>query len=128
MASYKILSLFAIASTVFSLSTGYANAQVAIGGSQSNALSLSHQMLLDMQQSGASVVGGPSMQLLKFTNKNVSFEPLDGLDRLFNWQPTKEAGVMTTQTLGDRVEQFKSSQRQQIVSDSQIFQAINQIK
>ena len=67
------------------------------------------------------------MQLLKFTGENVSFEPLEGLDRLFNGQ-TKEAGVMTTQTFGDRVEQFKLSQRQQIVSDSQIFQVINRIK
>ncbi len=127
MASSKILGLFTIAITVFSLSTGYANAQVAIGGGESNALSLSQQMLLEMQQRGASVIGGPSMQLLKFTGENVSFEPLEGLDRLFNGQ-TKEAGVMTTQTFGDRVEQFKLSQRQQIVSDSQIFQVINRIK
>lgn len=128
MASLKVLGLLAIASTVFSLSADYTNAQVAIGGGQSNALSPAHQMLLDMQQSNAPAVGGGSMQLLRFTGTNISFAPLEGLDRLFNWQVTEDDGVMTNQTLGDRVEKFKLNQRQQIVSDSQMFQAINRIK
>ncbi|GBO52744.1 hypothetical protein APA_413 [Pseudanabaena sp. lw0831] len=84
-------------------------------------------MLLEMQQSNAPAVGGGSMQLLRFTDRAVSFAPLEGLDRLFNWQVSEEEGIATEKTMGDRVEKFKLNQRQQIVSDSQMFQAINRI-
>jgi hypothetical protein len=127
MASFKILGFFAIASTVFSLNTDSMTAQVTIGNGSSNALSPAHQMLLEMQQSNAPAVGGGSMQLLRFTDKAVSFTPLEGLDRLFNWQVSAEEGVTTEKTMGDCVEKFKLNQRQQIVSDSQMFQAINRI-
>jgi hypothetical protein len=128
MASFKILGLFAIASTVFSLNTDFLMAQVTIGNGAPNALSPAHQMLLEMQQSNAPTVGGGSMQLLRFTDRAVSFAPLEGLDRLFNWQVSEEEGVTTEKTMGDRVEKFKLNQRQQIVSDSQMLQAINRIK
>ena len=127
MASFKILGLFAIASTVFCLNTDSLIAQVAIGNGSSNALSPAHQMLLEMQQSNAPAVGGGSMQFLRFTDKAVSFTPLEGLDRLFNWQVSEKEGFMPEKTMGDRVEKFKLNQRQQIVSDSQMFQAINRI-
>ena len=126
MASFRVLSLLAIASVVFSQNTDALSAQIKIGSSQSSGISTSHQMLLEMQQSNAPAIGGGSMQLLRFTDKNISFSPLEGLDRLFNWQP-KEGEVMTNRTLSDGVERFKLMQRQQIVSDSQMFAAINRI-
>lgn len=128
MASFKILGFFAIASTVFSLNTDSLTAQITLGNGAPNALSPSHQMLLEMQHSNAPAVGGGSMQLLRFTDKAVSFTPLEGLDRLFNWQVSEGEGVTTEKTMGDCVEKFKLNQRQQIVSDSQMFQAINRIK
>ena len=75
MASFKILGLLAIASTVFSLNADSLTAQVTIGNSSPNALSPAHQMLLEMQQSNAPAVGGGSMQLLRFTDRDVSFAP-----------------------------------------------------
>jgi hypothetical protein len=128
MASFKILGLFAIASAVFCSNTDSLTAQVIIGNGASNPLSPSHQMLLEMQQSNAPAVGGGSMQLLRFTDRDVSFTPLEGLDRLFNWQVSEEEGVTTERTMGDCVEKFKLNQRQQIVSDSQMLQAINRLK
>ncbi|MFN5264069.1 MAG: hypothetical protein ACK5EH_17025 [Pseudanabaena sp.] len=128
MASFKVLGLLAIASTVFSLNTDSLTAQVTIGNSSPTALSPAHQMLLEMQQSNAPAVGGGSMQLLRFTDRDVSFAPLEGLDRLFNWQVSEEEGVVPEKTMGDRVEKFKLNQRQQIVSDSKMLQPINRIK
>ncbi len=127
MVSFKVFGLLAIASTIFCLNIGSLKAQVLIKTGESNALSLSHQTLIEMQQTNAPTVGGGSMQLLRFTNKNVSFTPLEGLDRLFNWQITEDKGFMSNQTLGDRVEQFKLNQRQQIVSDSKILEAMHRI-
>ncbi|MDG3495371.1 MULTISPECIES: hypothetical protein [Pseudanabaena] len=127
MASLKFVGLLAIAGAIFSLNLDCLKAQVLIGNNQSNATSPAQQMLLDMQQNSTPAIGGGSMQLLRFTDKNVSFAPLEGLDRLFNWQVTRDDGVMTTQTLGDRVEKFKLKQRQQIISDSQMFAAINRM-
>ncbi|WP_055076125.1 hypothetical protein [Pseudanabaena sp. 'Roaring Creek'] len=126
MASLKFVGLLAIAGAMFSLNPDCLKAQVLIGNNQSNATSPAQQMLLDMQQN-TPAIGGGSMQLLRFTDKNVSFAPLEGLDRLFNWQVTQDDGLMTAQTLGDRVEKFKLKQRQQIISDSQMFAAINRI-
>jgi hypothetical protein len=128
MASLKILGLLAIASTVFSLNTNSLNAQVVIGNSYASTLSPAQQILLEMQQSNAPAIGSGSMQLLRFTDRAVSFAPLEGLDRLFNWQVSEQEVVPSEKTMGDRVEKFKLNQRQQIVSDSQIFQAINRIK
>jgi hypothetical protein len=128
MASFKVWGVFAIASTLFVLNSGSLNAQVRIGGGQSNTLSPAQQILADMQQNNAPAVGGGSMQLLRFTGKNVSFAPLEGLDRLFNWQVSEDTGITAEKTMGDRIENFKRNQRQQIVSDSQMFEAINRIK
>lgn len=128
MASYRILELLVIASTVFSLNTDSLTAQLTIGNGSPKALSSAHQMLLEMQQSNAPVIGGGSMQLLRFTDRAVSFAPLEGLDQLFNWQILEKEGVTIEKTMGDRVAKFKLHQRQQIISDSQIFQAINRIK
>ena len=127
MASSKIWGLLVISGSVFASNIGYLNAQIQIGGSQSNALSPAQQILVDMQQSNAPAVGGGSMHLLRFTGNNVSFAPLEGLDRLFNWQPSEDTGMTAEKTMGDRVEKFKRNQRQQIVSDSQMFEAINRI-
>jgi len=126
MASFKIFGLLAFIGGVLSINTGYLNAQVSIGSSQSNGLSPAQQILLDMQQTNAPSIGGGSLQLFRFTDKNVAFTPLEGLDRLFNWQPPK-AGVASDQTMGDRVEKFKLAQRRQIVSDSQMLKNINRI-
>ncbi|MBD2318509.1 hypothetical protein [Phormidium tenue] len=128
MASYKVLGLLAIAGSVFSLDAVSINAQVTIGASQPSGLSPAQQILMDMRQTNAPTVGGGSMQLLRFTENNVSFAPLEGLDRLFNWQPSEDIGTTAEKTMGDRVEEFKLNQRQQIVSDSQMFEAINRIK
>lgn len=128
MASFKVFGLLAIASTVFSVNADSLTAQVTIGNGSPNALSPAHQMLLEMQQSNAPAVGGGSMQLFRFTDRAVSFAPLEGLDRLFNWQVSEQESVTTEKTMGDRVEKFKLNQRQQIVSDSQMVQAINRIK
>lgn len=127
MASFKILGLLAIAGGIFSLNTECLNAQVSIGGGQSSGLSPAQQILLDMRQTNAPAVGAGSVQLLRFTENNVSFTPLEGLDRLFNWQPSEDTGVTSDRTMGDRVEKFKLAQRRQIVSDSQMFKAINRI-
>jgi hypothetical protein len=127
MASFKVLGLFAIAGAAFSLDAASINAQVTIGASQSG-MSPAQQILMDMRQTNAPTVGGGSMQLLRFTENNVSFAPLEGLDRLFNWQPSEDTGTTAEKTLGDRIEEFKLNQRQQIISDSQMFEAINRIK
>lgn len=127
MASLKILGLFAIAGSVFSVNVANLSAQVTIGREQSSSLSPAQQILLETQQTNAPAVGAGSMQLLRFTDNNVSFAPLEGLDRLFNWQVSQDTGITTEKTMGDRVEQFKRDQRRQIVSDSQIFEAINRI-
>lgn len=127
MASLKIFGLLAFIGGVFSINTGYLNAQVSIGnGGQSNGLSPAQQILLDMQQTNTSSIGGGSMQLFRFTDKNVAFTPLEGLDRLFNWQPPA-AGVTSEQTMGDRVAKFKLDQRRQIGSDSPMLKNINRI-
>ncbi|MFM7888106.1 MAG: hypothetical protein ACKPCM_15760 [Pseudanabaena sp.] len=127
MASYKILGLLAIASSVFAVNVRETNAQVTIGGGQSNKLSPAQEILLEMQQSNAPAVGSGSMQLLRFTDTNVSFAPLEGLDRLFNWQISDKKSLPSEKTMGDRVAKFKLEQRCQIVSDSQMLEAINRI-
>jgi len=127
MASFKTLGLLAIAGAVFSLDAASINAQVTIGAGQPSGLSPAQQILMDMRQTNAPAVGGGSMQLFRFTENNVSFAPLEGLDRLFNWQPSEDTGITAEKTIGDRVEEFKLNQRQQIVSDSQMFEAINRI-
>lgn len=127
MASFKILGLLAIAGSFFSVNVGQSVAQVSIGRGQSNELSPAQQILLEMQQTNAPSVGSGSMQLLRFTNSNVSFAPLEGLDRLFNWQISEDTGLPSEKTMGDRVEKFKQDQRRQIISDSQMFEAINRI-
>lgn len=127
MASLKILGLLAIAGSVFSINVENLNAQVTIGSGQSSNLSPAQQILLEMQQTNAPAIGGGSMQLLRFTDKNVSFAPLEGLDRLFNWQVSEDTGITAEKTMGDRVEKFKLAQRRQIVSDSQVFEAMNRI-
>ncbi len=127
MASLKILGLLAIAGSVFSINVENLNAQVTIGSGQSSKLSPAQQILLEMQQTNATNIGGGSMQLLRFTDKNVSFAPLEGLDRLFNWQISEDTGITSEKTIGDRVEKFKLAQRRQIVSDSQMFEAMNRM-
>lgn len=127
MALFKILGFLAIAGSAFSLSVGQSDAQVSIGRAQSNDLSPAQQILLEMQQTNAPAVGGGSMQLLRFTDKNVSFAPLEGLDRLFNWQISDDTGIPSEKTMGDHVEKFKQDQRRQIISDSQMLEAINRI-
>ena len=127
MASLKTLGLCAIAGSVFSVNVANLNAQVTIGNGQSGSLSPAQQILLETQQTNAPAIGSGSMQLLRFTDKNVSFAPLEGLDRLLNWQVSQNAGIATEKTMGDRVEQFKRDQRRQIVSERQIFEAINRI-
>ncbi|MEA5477379.1 hypothetical protein VB774_07075 [Pseudanabaena galeata UHCC 0370] len=128
MASFKVLGLLAIAGSVFSLDAASINAQVTIGASQPKDLSPAQQILMDMRQTNSPTVGGGSMQLLRFTENNVSFAPLEGLDRLFNWQTSEDTGTTAEKTLGDRVEEFKLTQRQQIVSDSEMFEAIKRIQ
>jgi hypothetical protein len=124
----KFLGLFAIASGIFALSPASLNAQIAIGNAQSNQLSPAQQILQDMQQSNAPAVGGGSMQILRFTGAEVSLAPLEGLDRLFNWEiNNEESGLISEKSLGDRVEEFKLNQRQRIVSDSEIFNAIDRL-
>jgi hypothetical protein len=126
MSLFKIQYLLAIASSIFLGNAGYLNAQVSFGKGQSNALLPSQQMLLEMQQTNAPIVGGGSMQLFRLTQNNLSFTPLEGLDRFLNWRmPTSE--VISNQTMGDRVERFKVQQRRQIISDSQILSAINRL-
>ncbi len=127
MASYKILGLLAIASSMIACNVGETNAQVSIGGGRSNNLSPAQEILLEMQQTNAPAVGGGSMQLLRFTDTNVSFAPLEGLDRLFNWQTSEDTGLPSEKTMGDRVEKFKLDQRRQIISNSQMLEAINRI-
>lgn len=127
MASFKVLGLLTISCAAFSINAPSLNAQVTIGASQPSGLSPAQQILMDMRQTNAPTVGGGSMQLLRFTENNVSFAPLEGLDRLFNWQTSEDTGTTAEKTLGDRVEEFKLIQRQQIVSDSQIFEAISRI-
>lgn len=127
MITHKFLGLFAIASGVFALNPASLNAQIAIGNAQSNQLSPAQQILQDMQQSNAPAVGGGSMQILRFTGAEVSLAPLEGLDRLFNWEINEDSGITSEKTLGDRVEEFKLNQRQRIVSDSEIFNAIDRI-
>jgi hypothetical protein len=127
MASFKVLGLLTISCAAFSINAPSLKAQVTIGASQPSGLSPAQQILMDMRQTNAPAVGGGSMQLLRFTENNVSFAPLEGLDRLFNWQTSEDTGTTAEKTLGDRVEEFKLVQRQQIVSDSQIFEAISRI-
>lgn len=127
MASFKVLGLLTISCAAFSINAPSLNAQVTIGASQPSGLSPAQQILMDMRQTNAPTVGGGSMQLLRFTENNVTFAPLEGLDRLFNWQTSEDTGTTAEKTLGDRVEEFKLIQRQQIVSDSQIFEAISRI-
>jgi len=127
MASYKILGLLAIAGSMFAVNVGETNAQISIGRGQANKLSPAQEILLEMQQTNAPAVGGGSMQLLRFTDTNVSFAPLEGLDRLFNWQVSDDTGLPSEKTMGDRVAKFKLEQRRQIVSDSQMLEAINRI-
>jgi len=129
MASFKVLGLLTI-SSISSLFVGVVNikAQVTIDAGQPSDLSPAQQILMDMRQTNAPAVGGGSMQLLRFAENNVSFAPLEGLDRLFNWQPSEDTGTTAEKTLSDRVEKFKLTQRQQIVSDSQMFEAIKRIK
>ena len=132
MTSSKIWGFLAIAGCVMSASFESATAQINIGSTPSqSALSTSHQMLLDMQ-TNAPAVGGGSMQLFRFTDKNVSFVPLEGLNDFFNWrlpqgEEVAEEATVGDRTIGDRIENFKQAQRRQIVSDSQIFEAINRI-
>jgi len=127
MASFKVLGLLTISCAAFSINAPSLKAQVTIGASQPSGLSPAQQILMDMRQTNAPTVGGGSMQLLRFTENNVTFAPLEGLDRLFNWQTSEDTGTTAEKTLGDRVEEFKLIQRQQIVSDSQIFEAISRI-
>ncbi|MBD2176482.1 hypothetical protein H6F42_06075 [Pseudanabaena sp. FACHB-1998] len=127
MALFKILGLLAIASSVFSLNTEYLNAQIAIGQNQSKAISPAQQMLLEMQQTNAPAVGGGSMQLLRFSQNNLSFAPLEGLDRFLNWRLPEKEVITDRQTMGDRIANFKKQQRQQIISDGEMFEAINRI-
>jgi hypothetical protein len=126
MSLFKIQYLLAIASSIFLGNAGYLNAQVSFSKGQSNAILPSQQMLLEMQQTNAPIVGGGSMQLFRLTQNNLSFAPLEGLDSFLNWRmPTNK--VISNQTMGDRVERFKVQQRRQIVSDSHIFAVINRI-
>ncbi|PZV12243.1 MAG: hypothetical protein DCF20_17835 [Pseudanabaena sp.] len=127
MASFKSLGLLAISCAAFSLNATSINAQVNISNSKSSGLSPAQQMLVDMRQTNAPAVGAGSMQLFRVTDKNVSFVPLEGIDRLFNWQPSTDKGVSADKTMGDRVEQFKSDQRQQVASGSEMFQVMNRI-
>ncbi|NUN64856.1 hypothetical protein HCU40_08850 [Pseudanabaena biceps] len=130
MASFKVwhlnCDLLAIAGTLLSLgafmNTGYVNAQVAIGAKVSNALSPAHQMLLDMQQNNAPV-GGGSMQIFRFTPNNVSFAPLEGLNSILAWQTPKKQTVSGT-VARDRISEFKATQRKQIISDGDLFNAM----
>ena len=124
MASLKVLGLLAIAGAVFSLNINSLNAQVSIG--QSNGLSPAQEILKDMRQTNAPALGVGGVQLLRFTD-SLSFTPLEGLDRIFNWQLSQDQGATSPPTLGDRVEQFKLEQRRRIVSDSEIFETINRI-
>ncbi|MEI6062958.1 MAG: hypothetical protein WCQ26_00050 [Pseudanabaena sp. ELA748] len=126
MASLKVLSLFAIAGSVFSLNINSLNAQMSVGGGQTNDLSPAQEILKDMRQTNAPAIGVGGVQLLRFTD-SLSFTPLEGLDRVFNWQPSQDKDASSAQTLGDRVEQFKLEQRRRIVSDSEIFEVINRI-
>lgn len=127
MASYKIWGMLAIVGSMFSVNVGVLHAQVSIGGGQANNLTPAQQILRDMQQTNAPAIGGGSMQLLRFTDTNVSFAPLEGLDRLFNWQISDDTGLPSEKTIGDRVAKFKMEQRRQIVSDSKMLAAINRI-
>ena len=75
MSSSKVLGLLAIACAAFFLDAASINAQVTIGDSRSSGLSPAQQILMDMRQTNAPAVGGGSMQLLRFTENNVSFAP-----------------------------------------------------
>jgi len=127
MASYKILGLLAIASSMFAVNVGETNAQVSIARGRANKLSPAQEILLEMQQTNAPAVGGGSMQLLRFTDTNVSFAPLEGLDRLFNWQISDDTSLTSQKTMGDHIAKFKLEQRRKIASDSQMLEAINRI-
>jgi len=127
MNSFKVLSLLAIAGSVFTLNISSLNAQVSIGDGQSGGLSPAQEILKDMRQTNAPDLGVGGVQLLRLTEKSFSFAPLEGLDRVLNWQPNNDQANNTVQTLGDRVEQFKLEQRRQIVSDSHVFEVINRI-
>ena len=128
----KIWGFLAIAGCSMVASFESATAQVNIGNTASPAaISSSHQMLLDMQ-TNAPAVGGGSMQLFRFTDKNVSFVPLEGLNDFLNWQlpqgeETAEPQNLGNPTIGDRIEDFKQAQRRQIISNSEMFEAINRI-
>ena len=101
-------------------------AQVAIGSQKSSALSPAHQMMLEMQQGNAPNIGGGSMQILRFSQNNLSFAPLDGIDRVLNWR-VKEEGLKTEQNFGHLVDDFKREQMKQVGADSNILQAINRL-
>ncbi len=132
MTAPKIWGFLAIAGCSMLASFESATAQINIGNTPSlSAISPSHQMLLDMQ-TNAPAVGGGSMQLFRFTDKNVSFVPLEGLNDFFNWQLPQGEEVANSQVVGDRtisdrIENFKQAQRRQIISDGQMFEAINRI-
>ncbi len=101
-----------------------AQGQISVGGSSapgtvSNDKSLSQQTLQEMQQN-ISTAGSGSMQMIRFGNE-VSFPPLEGVQRLLNWQLQAggSSAVTQDQQLSQALKQFKDSQAiQHNLSDS----------
>ena len=122
-----ITSFLMGAVTINFVNVDIANAQMAIGQQKSQSLSPAQQMMMEMQQGNAPQVGGGSMQILKFSANQLSFAPLDGINRVLNWR-TNENPPKPKQNLSNLAEHFKQKQRQQIIADGEILRAINRLK
>jgi hypothetical protein len=104
-----------------------ANAQMTISHSKQQSLSPAQQMMMETQQGSAPQVGGGSMHILRFSANQLSFAPLDGINRVLNWR-TNEDSLKPKQNLGSLVDQFKQQQKQRVIADGEIFRAINRLK
>ncbi|MFN7717271.1 MAG: hypothetical protein ACK5QS_17630 [Pseudanabaenaceae cyanobacterium] len=99
-------------------STPSAQGQINVGGTSapgtvSNDRSLSQQSLQEMQQN-ISTAGSGSMQMIRFGSQ-VSFPPLEGVQRILNWQVQSGANSAVTQDqqLSQAFHQFKQLQATQ---------------
>ncbi|MEI6429287.1 MAG: hypothetical protein WCO45_13035 [Pseudanabaena sp. ELA607] len=92
--------------------------QISVGGESvpgtvSNGKSLSQQSLQEMQQN-ISTAGSGSMQMIRFGSQ-VSFPPLEGVQRILNWQLQAPVSNATSQDeqLSQAFSQFKQLQSTQ---------------
>ncbi len=98
--------------------TPSAQGQINVGGTSapgtvSNDKSLSQQSLQEMQQN-ISTAGSGSMQMIRFGSQ-VSFPPLEGVQRILNWQVQSGTSNAVTQDqqLSQAFHQFKQLQATQ---------------